>query len=179
MPQGLTKFLTHDEFLDLARFIAELGKPGPYAVRTIPTVQKWQVLKSPAESLLSEVPNVEVLRENVLDLPATAWNTFYATARGSLPLAELAEGKQPQPVYLQGQINVVDAGEVELELTAPTGSVWWVDAEPFEGTTKITRELTAGLHRVTIRVPAADGELRLEVRKPAGSAANYTIIGGQ
>jgi hypothetical protein len=179
MPQGLTKFLTHDEFLDLARFIAELGKPGPYAVRTIPTMQKWQVLKSPSNDLLVEVPNVEILREQVLDLPANAWTTTYATARGDYPLAELAEGKEPQAAYLQGQINVVDAGEVELELTAPTGSVWWIDAEPFEGTTKLTRELSAGLHRVTIRVPKTDGNLRLEVRKPAGSAANYTVVGGQ
>jgi len=30
MPQGITKFLTHDEFLDLAKFISELGKPGDY-----------------------------------------------------------------------------------------------------------------------------------------------------
>ncbi len=179
MPQGLTKFLTHDEFLDLARFIAELGKPGPYAVRTIPTMQKWQVLKLPADALLSEVPNVEVLRENVLDLPATAWNTVYATARGNFPLTELADGKEPQAVYLQGAINVVDAGDVELELTAPAGSAWWLDAEPFEGTAKITRELTTGLHRVTVRVPAPTGELRLEVRKPTGSAANYTVVGGQ
>jgi len=179
MPQGLTKFLTHDEFLDLARFVAELGKPGPYAVRTVPTIQKWLVLKTPAAELLTEVPNVEILREKVLDQPATAWNTTYAMARGELPLAELAIEGNPQPQYLQGQINVVDAGEVELALTAPAGSVWWLDAEPFEGTNKVTRELTAGLHHVTIRVPAPTGELRLEVRRPAGSAANYTVVGGQ
>ena len=182
MPQGLTKFLTHDEFLDLARFVSELGKPGPYAVRTVPTMQKWLVLKAPAAELLTEVPNVEILREKILDLPTSAWNTTYATARGNFPLGELAlesNTAKPQPQYLQGQLNVVDAGEVEIAFTAPAGSTWWLDAEPFEGTDKVTRELSAGLHRVTIRVPAAAGELRLEVRKPSGSAANYTVVGGQ
>ena len=33
----------------LAKFISELGKPGPYAIRTRPTVQRWRVLKSPSE----------------------------------------------------------------------------------------------------------------------------------
>ncbi len=179
MPQGLTKFLTHDEFLDLARFIAELGKPGPYAVRTIPTVQRWQVLKAPSQALLDEVPNVEVLREQVLDTPASVWTTVYGTARGDFPLAELASGSELQATYLQAQINVVDAGEIEFELTAPTGTVWWIGAEPFEGANKVTREIAAGLHRLTIRVPQAAGNLRLEVRKPAGSAANYTLVGGQ
>jgi putative heme-binding domain-containing protein len=183
MPQGLTKFLTHDEFLDLARFIAELGKPGPYAVRKVPTIQKWRVLSQPAQALLEEVPNVEVLREQVLDTPDSAWTAVYSMAGGDFPLEELAigsgNGKQSTAVYLQGQINVVDAGEIELELTAPAGTAWWLDAEPFEGTTKLTRELTPGLHRVTLRIPNPSGKLRLEVRKPSGSAANYTVVGGQ
>lgn len=178
MPQGLTKFLTHDEFLDLARFIAELGKPGPYAIRTVPTMQKWRVLKSPGESLLAEVPNVEIIREQVLDLPASAWETVYGTARGDYPLAELASGEKPAVVYIQGEINVVDAGEIEFEITAPKGTAWWLDAEPFESA-KITREIAAGVHRVTLRVPEAAGALKLEVRKPSGSAANYTVVGGQ
>jgi putative heme-binding domain-containing protein len=178
MPQGLTKFLTHDEFLDLARFIAELGKPGPYAVRTVPTMQKWRVLKSPGEALLAEVPNVEILREQVLDQPATAWETVYGTARGEYPLAELAGREKPTAAYIQGEINVVDAGEIEFEITAPKGTVWWLDAEPFESL-KINREVPAGMHRITLRIPEPAGNLKLEVRKPSGSAANYTVVGGQ
>lgn len=178
MPQGLTKFLTHDEFLDLARFIAELGKPGPYAVRTVPTLQKWRVLKSPAAALLAEVPNVEILREQVLDQPASAWETVYATARGEYPLVELAGSEKPRASYLQGEINVVDAGEIEFEISGPKGTVWWLDAEPFE-TAKVTREITAGVHRITLRVPDATGAVKLEARKPSGSAANYTVVGGQ
>jgi len=179
MPQGLTKFLTHDEFLDLARFISELGKPGPYAVRKVPTVQRWRVLSAPDKQLLDDVPNVEVLREHVLDTPDSAWNVVYGMAGGDYPLADLKTSGDTTAVYLQGQFEVIDAGEVELELTAPAGTVWWLDAEPFEGTTLAKREIPAGTHRITLRIPKPAGRLRLEIRKPAGSAANYTILGGQ
>lgn len=179
MPQGLTKFLTHDEFLDLARFVSELGKPGAYAVRTVPTIQRWRVLAAADKAVLDEVPNVELLREHVLDAPESSWSTVYGMAGGSFPLEDLADTHKSAPVYLQGQFEVVDAGEVELELTAPQGSVWWLDAEPFEGTTLVKREIAAGPHRVTVRVPKAEGKLRLETRKSAGSSANLTVVGGQ
>jgi putative heme-binding domain-containing protein len=39
MPQGLTKFLTDEELLDLAKFVSELGRPGPYAIRKTPSIQ--------------------------------------------------------------------------------------------------------------------------------------------
>ncbi|QDU29869.1 hypothetical protein ETAA8_49850 [Anatilimnocola aggregata] len=179
MPQGLTKFLTHDEFLDLARFVSELGKPGPYAVRKVPTIQRWRVLSSPEKLVLDEVPNVELLREHVLDTPDSAWTTSYGMAGGDFPLAELSSGSEGAALYLQGQFDVIDTGEIELELTAPTGTVWWLDAEPFEGTTLAKREIATGTHRVTIRVPKAAGKLRMEIRKPTDSTANYTVLGGQ
>ena len=42
MPQGLTKFLTRQELVDVVRFLSELGKPGPYAIRKTPTIQRWR-----------------------------------------------------------------------------------------------------------------------------------------
>ncbi len=45
MPKGLANLMTRAEFVDLVRFLSELGKPGPYAIRSIPTIQRWRVLK--------------------------------------------------------------------------------------------------------------------------------------
>ena len=45
MPKGLVNLMTHAEFVDLVRFLSELGKPGPYAIRTTPTIQRWRVLR--------------------------------------------------------------------------------------------------------------------------------------
>jgi putative heme-binding domain-containing protein len=51
MPQGLVHFMTRDELVDLVRFLSELGKPGPYAIATTPTIQRWRVL--------NEVPDAD------------------------------------------------------------------------------------------------------------------------
>ena len=115
MPQGLTKFLTQQEFLDLAKFISELGKPGPYAIRKTPSIQRWRVLKTPPPEIAAEVPNVEILREHVLDTPADAWTTAYGKVGGALPLAELAPAR-PAVLYLQGEIDVSQAGPIAIEI---------------------------------------------------------------
>src|SRR5207253_884503 len=73
MPNGLTKFLTHSELLDLIRFISELGKPGPYAVQTVPTIQRWRVLQNPPQELTAEVPHLEHIRQLVLDSASDSW----------------------------------------------------------------------------------------------------------
>jgi len=52
MPSGLADLLTDAELLDLVRFLAELGKPGPYAVGNAPVVRRWR-LPEPAYSLVS------------------------------------------------------------------------------------------------------------------------------
>ncbi len=55
MPKGLVNLMTHSEFVDLVRFLSELGKPGPYAIRSIPTLQRYRVLKSVPESVAAAV----------------------------------------------------------------------------------------------------------------------------
>ena len=57
MPKGLANLMTHAEFVDLVRFLAELGKPGPYAIRTLPTIQRWRVLKQAAPALATSIPD--------------------------------------------------------------------------------------------------------------------------
>ncbi|HEY1785881.1 MAG TPA: c-type cytochrome, partial [Pirellulales bacterium] len=116
MPEGLVKFLTHDEFLDLAKFISELGKPGPYAIRSRPTVQRWRVLKSPSDVLKAETPNVEILRQEVLAAPAEAWIPAFGKVAGVLPLDEIKAATGESVLYLQGTIDVMEPGPVGLQL---------------------------------------------------------------
>jgi putative heme-binding domain-containing protein len=180
MPQGLTKFLTEQEFLDLARFISELGKPGPYAIRKTPSVQRWRVLKNPAPELIAETPNVEIFREKILDTSADEWTTAYGTVGGALPLAELSS-QRPAVLYLQGEIEASQAGPIAIDITSTEPTQAWLDAEPFEAAKHIERELAAGKHTLTFRVEVgqrADAELKVEFSKPAGSAAQFVVVNG-
>ena len=181
MPQGLTKFLTHEEFLDLARFVSELGKPGPYAIRKSPGIQRWRVLKSPGKELTSEVPNVEILREMVLDAPPAAWNTAYAMVGGELPLDELRPADTSAVLYLQGQIEVLEGGKISVSVSATAPTHVWIDAEPFESQKQIERELPPGKHTITLRVeapPQAGGTVKVDVLRPEGSAAQFVVLNG-
>jgi putative heme-binding domain-containing protein len=180
MPQGLTKFLAQQEFLDVAKFISELGKPGPYALRKAPGIQRWRVLKEPGAELTSEVPNVEIFREHVLDTQAEAWTTAYAMVGGTLPLVEIAR-ERPGVLYLQGEIDVTQAGVVALDIASAEPAQAWLDSEPFESAKRIERELPAGKHTLTLRVEvgtATDPTLQVDVTKPVGSAAQVVAVNG-
>jgi putative heme-binding domain-containing protein len=180
MPQGLTKFLTQQEFLDLARFVSELGKPGPYAIRKTPSIQRWRVLKSPSPELTTEVPNVEVFREQVLDTPPEAWTTAYGMVGGELPLVELTSSR-PAVLFLQGEIDVTAAGAIAVQVATTERLQVWIGAEPFESAANIARELAAGKHTLTFRVSVGTGpdpRLKVELTRPAGSAAQFVVLNG-
>ena len=90
MPKGLANFLTRAEFVDLLRFLSELGKPGPYAIHSTasPTIQRWRVLKREltATGETQEVKGAPIeLFEDCEDL----WISGYSLVDGTLPLALL------------------------------------------------------------------------------------------
>ena len=66
MPKGLANLMTRPEFVDLVRFLSELGKPGPYAIRATPAIQRWRVLKAVPEALSASVPDPKAFREQIL-----------------------------------------------------------------------------------------------------------------
>ena len=199
MPQGLTKFLTRDELVDLVRFISELGKPGPYAVDTSPVAHRWRVLRDPPKELVAGVPSVAVFREMALNAPPEAWSPFYSLVSGDVPLAELSRDGMPTVVYLQSEFVVSPGGEIgfRVESTEPTFA--WINAEPFGDARQfVTALIKAGRakrsidtakvagaqvtpHRLTLRVeisPRSDAKLRAELFKPADSSGNFQIVGG-
>jgi putative heme-binding domain-containing protein len=180
MPQGLTKFLTQQEFLDLAKFISLLGKPGPYAIRKTPSIQRWRVLKNPPPEITTEIPNTEILRELVLDAPADAWTTAYGMVGGGLPLAELAPSR-PAVVWLQGEMEVTAAGPLAVQVTTTERVHLWINAEPYDPPNRVERFFSAGKRTLILRVEVSernDPELKVEFFKPEGSPVQLVVING-
>jgi putative heme-binding domain-containing protein len=180
MPQGLTKFLTRAELIDLVKFISELGRPGPYALRTVPTIQRWRVLKSDRADLIDAATNVETFRQSILGAPSDAWKAAYGTARGTLPIGEL--GRPGEAFYLQGEVTSVEAGDVQVVVAPPAPASFWIDSEPFStGSAAPTVRLSKGRHKITVlvTVPAeGDDSIKVELVKPAGSKAQFDVVGG-
>ena len=173
MPKGLANLMTHAEFVDLVRFLSELGKPGPYAIRTTPTIQRWKVLKPVSEALLASIPDKDLFRDQVLKAEPDRWTRSYAKVAGSLPLDELTSQSGGKVLYLQGEINVSNAGPIRVQLDSAEGVRFWIDDEPAPADTPaLVTTLPAGRHTVTLRVDTnalSSREIKVEVAKPPGS----------
>ncbi len=184
MPKGLANLMTHAEFVDLVRFLSELGRPGPYAIRTTPTIQRWRVLKSVSPRLAESVPDAETLDEEVLRAAPDRWGTVYARVSGALPLDEAAAAADASTVlYLQGELDVTAAGTIRISPGFPEGIRYWLDdvAAP-AGTREFTASVTPGRHAVTVRVATSERkhpQVMIAIDKPSGSMAEFTVVGGK
>lgn len=182
MPTGLTKFLTHDELLDLIRFVSELGKPGDYAVQTTPTMQRWRVMAAPPAELTDAVPHLDHVRQYLLGAADEAWTPAYGKVAGWLPLAELPVADAGKPILLRGELQVNEPGAVAVKIDANSPTQAWIDAQPFLDQTEFTAKLEPGRHMVFLRVEPGSisrGEIRVQFTKPADSTAQFEVIGGQ
>lgn len=181
MPTGLTRFLTRSELLDLLRFISELGKPGDYAVRANSTIQRWRLMVQAPQELTAEVPHLENIRQLILNGPAEAWSSVYGTVGGVLPLAELRPGGRPRVVILRGEVQVNEAGRIRVEVDTTEMAQVWVDEVAFDTQRQFELELPPGGHQIIVRVEISDREnpaLKVELKRPPGSTAQFEVIGG-
>jgi putative heme-binding domain-containing protein len=183
MPKGLANLMTRAEFVDLVRFLSELGKPGPYAIRAVPAIQRWKVLKGTDEGLSNAIPSDSVFRDQVLRAAPERWDVAYAKVDGSLPLDEAVSKCGAKVVYLKGELDVSAAGAIAVRIDSGIGANVWIDERPFPpaGAT-ITDPLEAGRHSITIRVDTKfrpSPTIRVDIVKPQGSSAEFTIVGGR
>ena len=179
MPEGITRFLTRGEQLDLIRFVSELGKPGPFQPRAAATIRRWQKLRELPPPLLEGIPNREIVRESILGANPEAWETVYSLVSGKLPMEELLKAGQPKVLYLQGEVEVKASrtGRHYLESSQPV--TFWIDEDPFEKITKTSVPLGPGRHRITVRVAVGDNPaptLRVELRRSTGSKARFEVV---
>ncbi len=181
MPKGLANFLTEDEFLDLVRYVSELGKPGPYGIRSEPTIQRWRVLKDVPTALQGEdVPSTGEFESMIADLGEDAWLPAYGKVNGDLPLNELSDIESPV-LFLQAEIEVVDGGKIGIEMNQKAGVTVWIIDDEFKGNEPISANVLPGRHKITFRLDTRklkDKTFRAVVTKPSDSTAQYTVVGG-
>jgi putative heme-binding domain-containing protein len=177
MPKGLPSLLTHEELLDLVRFLVELGRPGDFAVRSRPTVQRWRVLANVPEEMCLERPSPDTLRL-ALAGGEESWRPAYSKVDGWLPLDSLSPGSGGG-VYLRADVDVAQPGEVQLALE-PAAAIRgiWIDGAWLEPQAKLP--LDRGRHSLLLRVApeSSRGHLRATIDRPEGSTAEYTVVGG-
>jgi putative heme-binding domain-containing protein len=185
MPDGLADTLTHAEFVDLVRFLSELGKIGPYAVSKAPLVRRWQVLEKTGEAhqLLARNSLAALVTE-----PSLTWNPAYSIVAGTLPLdsvpvLELKGGFGDPPHFglARCQIEVTTPGKVKLTIDSVADLSFWLDGMPAEVKDKTFLELKTGFHTLTFAMDMNRRKtgLRCQVDEVAGSPARVRLISGK
>ena len=179
MPKGLMKFMTESELLDLAKFLSMLGRPNTaYAVRESQRMQRWRVLTGVADQFLSEVPDFTSFEDHIYRSPSSL--PVYSRVNGEVPLDEVL-ARQKQPVlYLVGEVEVTQPGEVGVRLDDAAGVTMWVDKHLSEEA-ETAAELPVGVHPITLRIDTNErtsDTLTLELFRPDGSQAEFFVVDG-
>jgi len=180
MPKGLPTLLTESETLDLLKFLSAMGKPGDYEVRSTQRFQRWRVLQRPQPELLAGIPNLVIFETEILD--QGHWSSAYSLVNGTLPLDEIAKSQKSPVFYLQGEIDVVEAGSAKLNFNSVSGLTVWLGKETIHSPADATIELKTGRQSITIRVDTAtrtEPGLRLELTRPEGTSGQFQVVDGQ
>ena len=118
MPPGLTASLREDEFVDLVRFLSELGKDGDFKTPSNRFVRQWQML-SPHERTRDDIGHYgrKIFAE---DFDGYVWLPLYSTVSGELPAVEaldvVGRGRNRYAVT-RTFLNVKKPGMIKLKVT--------------------------------------------------------------
>jgi len=177
MPTGLTDALPSWEFLNLVRFMSELGKPGPYQSTTAALVRRWRVLPAKAADQVIADPSALQSVERAAALP---WAPAYSLVSGVLPPDAMAADGQPV-AFARAEINVTSPGRVGVHVGEMKGLSMWVNDAPADVASDMQIDLSRGVHALTFRIDVGErGEgLRLELRDVPGSGAHAQPVVGR
>jgi len=176
MPAGLTASLREDEFVDLVRFMSELGREGAYKTQPNRYVRTWKVMGKMEQKDVDHVRHVGSFALNDEKHPFP-WQMALSRVNGELPLADLPAAQRMYPWFpkiVQFGLKLESAGKVELGFSAVKGIVVAVGGEELkELNAKQTLDLAAGTHRISVLITRDAGALetfRVEILNGAAVA---------
>ncbi|MEC8656175.1 MAG: PVC-type heme-binding CxxCH protein [Verrucomicrobiota bacterium] len=134
MPVGLTSQLREDEFVDLVRFMVELGKEGEFKTSSRRFARKWEVL--PAGS-----PNPGTIHHYgagmfTQEFSGYEWKPFFAMVGGGIPVDEVPvalKRRSDEYQVLRTHVEVARAGKHKVRLKGDSSNMdLFLEGEPIE-----------------------------------------------
>lgn len=153
MPSGLLDPLNEQEKLDLIAFLSRLGKPGEFDASKGGVARKWRVYSQTHTDQQNNLGN----RVWTVPLADPMWGSTVSLVNGQLTKAILEEASKRQfwsgtlSVFAATELQTTKAGPVSLELDATAGELW-IDGKKVGGTGATKVELSAGTHRVLVKL---------------------------
>ena len=172
MPTGLIDNLAPQDRIDLFRFLAELGKPGPFDASKGNVARFWKVRPGTHEV---EQFGVERVLEGDL---GGEWAPVYSLVDGRLTRDDIQATMKLNKyaglvgVFLGAKFQVAAAGAARFKLSEVPGASVWIDGKPINLNPEISAQLSGGTHTIVLRLdPTKIPELvRLE-------SADATFLG--
>jgi putative heme-binding domain-containing protein len=173
MPAGLTASLREDEFVDLVRFLSELGREGAFKTQPNRYVRTWKVMGKMEQADVDHVRHVGSFALND-EKHTYPWQLAFSQVNGNLPLADLPAAQRMYPWFpkiAQFGLKLDAAGKVKLGFSTIKGIVVAVDGtELKELSAEQTLHLGAGTHRISVLITRDSGDLpafRVEILEGA------------
>ncbi len=163
MPPGLTATLREDEFVDLVRFLSELGKEGDYKIKPNRYVRTWRIMQLMEQEDVDHVRHTGLfaLNDRKHNFP---WQLGYSTVNGDLALTEMTAMPKMYPWFpkiAQFDLQLDATGKVKLGISEVKGIIVVVDEnEVKELTPELTLDLKAGTHVVSVLATRDAGDLK-------------------
>lgn len=160
MPPGLTASLREDEFVDLVRFLSELGKDGDFKTPSNRFVRKWQML-NPHERTRDDIGHYgrKIFAES---FDGYIWMPIYATVSGGVPANEtpdvVGRGKNRYAVT-RTFLDAKKAGTIRLKVTGKLA-----DLDLFHGENEIA-------------LPEKGTETTIEIPVKKAGPQKLTLVG--
>ena len=182
MAPGLIAGLAEDEQLHLYRFLAELGKTGPFDATKTGVARTWRLL--PGTHRVEQYGIEKIVEagfdkkwsNHVLGVGNNAgWKTLSARVNGDLPSTDMLNatvvGRHVGLVHIFAGTNfeVQKAGRVTFKLPVGFKTEAWINGKLLKRGNQFTAELKPGKHRIVIRLDAKapPNALRLESKDVA------------
>ena len=173
MPSGLIDNLGSQERIDLFRFLAELGKPGPYDASRGGVARSWRVL--PAFHT-SEQFGLETIVGG--DLTGSDWQTAYSMVDGRLMREDIQNTMKQNKyaglvgIFLGAKFQVATGGATHFKLSDAPGASVWIDGKPIDANPELNAQLAGGTHTIILRFEPT--KLPEQVRLESGDATFLT-----
>ena len=167
MPPGLILSLTEREQLDLYRFLAELGKAGPFDATKTGVARTWRLL--PGTHRVEQYGIDKIVQEgfkkkwsnHVLGAGNNAgWKLVSTRVNGDLPSEDITDvtavGRNVGLVHVFAGtfIEMLKDGTAKFALPKGLKADVWIDGKSLGRANAFTAKLTSGRHRIVVRLDA-------------------------
>ncbi len=167
MTPGLITGLAQDEQLNLYRFLAELGKAGPFDATQTGVARTWRLL--PGTHRVEQYGIAKIVEadfekkwsNHILGAGNSAgWKILPARVNGDLPAADIAQtasvGRNVGLVHVFAgtKFEMQKTGNVTFALPKGLKAQAWLDGKPLGTANQFKTKIAAGKHRFVLRLDA-------------------------